>query len=87
MNYNFKKMEEVNKAYLDTLDLEKYISQSTDVRTIINMIEDDYNGSNILPDYLDGLIFNWLTTEDIAYYLAKRYGFCVHEHTAYELCK
>lgn len=81
---DFRKMEELNKEYLDTLDFDKYISQTKDIQTIIDMIEDEYDESQELPDYLEGCIFNYLGTEDIAYYLADRYGFHVHEQVVYK---
>ena len=77
-------MEELNKEYLDTLDFDKYISQTKDIQTIINMIEDEYDESQELPDCLEGCIFNYLGIEDIAYYLADRYGFHVNEQVIYK---
>lgn len=77
-------MEELNNKYLDTLDFDKYISQTKDVQTIIDMIEDEYDESQELPDWLESCIFNYLGTEDIAYYLADRYGFHINEQVVYK---
>ena len=76
--------EEKNKKYLDTLDLSKYISQSKDIDTIIDLIKKDYDNNPNLPEILEGCIFNHLGKEDIAYYLAKRYGFYVNEQIIYK---
>ena len=77
-------MDKINKEYLDTLDLNKYIAQSKDIQTIIDAIENDYDENDNLPDELEGCIFNHLGTEDIAYYLADRYGLHVHEQVIYK---
>ena len=81
---DFREMEKINKEYLDTLDLNKYIAQSKDIQTIIDAIENDYDENDNLPDELEGCIFNHLGTEDIAYYLADRYGLHVHEQVIYK---
>lgn len=81
---DFREMEKLNKEYLDTLDLNKYIAQSKDIQRIIDAIENDYDESDNLPDELEGCIFNYLGTEDIAYYLADRYGFHVYEQVVYK---
>lgn len=75
---------ELNKKYLDTLDLSSYLSQSNDVLTIIDLIEKDYDDSDNLPVELEGCIFNYLGNEDVAYYLADRYGLHVHEQIIYK---
>lgn len=46
---NWKELEKLNKEYLDTLDLDKYINISNDVQTIIDMIERDYDDRDFLP--------------------------------------
>ena len=76
--------EELNKKYLDSLDLSSYLSQSNDVATIIDLIEKDYDDSDVLPVELEGCIFNFLGNEDVAYYLADRYGLHVHEQIIYK---
>lgn len=81
----YQELENINKKYLDTLDLTKYIQKTDDVETIINMIEKDYNGSDDLPTELEGCILNHLGTEDVAYYLANRYGKHVQEEIIYKL--
>ena len=81
---NWEELEKLNKDYLDTLDLDKYINASNDVQTIIDMIEYDYDDTEFLPSELEGCIFNHLSTEDIAYYLADRYGKHVHEQVIYQ---
>lgn len=81
---NFIELEELNKRYLDTLDLEKYVKSSNDVQTIIDMIENDYDDKEFLPEELEGCIFNHLGIEDIAYYLADRYGKHVSEQIIYK---
>ena len=81
---NWKELEKLNKDYLDTLDLDKYINASNDVQTIIDLIERDYDDKEFLPSELEGYIFNHLGTEDIAYYLADRYGKHVNEQVIYK---
>lgn len=81
---DYRELERLNKEYLDTLDLGKYINISNDVQTIIDMIENDYDDKDFLPSELEGCIFNHLGTEDIAYYLADRYGKHVNEQVIYK---
>ena len=81
---NMDREVELNKKYLDTLDLSSYLSQSNDVLTIIDLIEKDYDDSDNLPVELEGCIFNYLGNEDVAYYLADRYGLHVHEQIIYK---
>lgn len=80
----WKELEELNKKYLDTLDFSEYVNVSNDVQTLIDMIEDDFDDKEDLPPELEGCIFNHLGTEDIAYYLAERYGKKVHEQVIYK---
>lgn len=80
----FRTEEELNKKYLDSLDLSSYLSRSNDVQTIIDLIEKDYDDSENLPIELEGCIFNFLGNEDIAYYLADRYGLHVNEQIVYK---
>lgn len=80
----FRAGEELNKKYLDSLDLSKYLSQSNDVQTIIYSIEKDYEDNDDLPVELEGCIFNFLGNEDVAYYLADRYGLHVNEQIIYK---
>lgn len=79
----FLSEEELNEKYLDTLDLSGYIEKSKDVKTIIELIEKDYYDSDKLPKELDGCIFNFLCMEEVAYYLANRYGLKVNEQVVY----
>lgn len=83
LSINYRELEELNKKYLDTLDLDEYISTSNDVYTIIDMIENDYDYSDDLPEELAGSIFEYLGTEEIAYYLADRYGKHVDKEIVY----
>ena len=76
--------EELNKKYLDSLDLSSYLSQSNDALTIIDLIEKDYDDSDDLPVELEGCIFNFLGNEDVVYYLADRYGLHVNEQVTYK---
>lgn len=80
----FLSEEELNEKYLDTLDLSDYISKSNDVKTIIDLIEKDYNDSDQLPPELEGCIFNFLCMEEVAYYLAGRYNLRVNEQVIYK---
>lgn len=80
----FRTEEEFNKEYLDSLDLSSYLSQSNDVQTIIDLIEKDYDDNENLPVELAGCIFNYLSNEDVAYYLADRYELHVNEQVIYK---
>lgn len=80
----FRTEEEFNKEYLDSLDLSSYLSQSNDVLTIIDLIEKDYDDNENLPVELKGCIFNYLSNEDVAYYLADRYELHVNEQIIYK---
>ena len=84
-NMNYQELESINKKYLDTLDLAKYIQKTDDVETIIDMIKRDYDDRDDLPIELEGCIFNYLGAEDVAHYLANRYGKRVQEEVAYKL--
>ena len=76
--------EELNKKFLDTLDLSKYINESNDVLSIIEAIKRDYDDNKCLPIELQGCVFNNLCTEDIAHYLGDRYGKYVHEEVIHK---
>lgn len=71
--------KDFNVMYLDTLDLSGYLPQSSDVQTIMTLIQEDYDNNDELPDELEGCVFNFLDAEDVAYYLANRYKLNVHE--------
>lgn len=81
---DFRTLEELNKEYLDSLDLSSYLSKSNDIQVIIDLIEKDYDDNENLPSELEGCIFNYLGVEDVAYYLADRYGLHVNEQIIYK---
>lgn len=85
-NQDYLKMEEITKNFLDTLNLDEYLALSEDVDTIKILIETDFdnNKSVSLPPELDGCIFNYYNTEDLANYLANRYNKRVHERIIYK---
>lgn len=78
-----KEAEEFNKKFLDTLNLDKYVESERDIQKIIDAIEYDYDDVD-LPIELEGCIFNYLGTEDIAWYFADRYGFGCTESIIYK---
>lgn len=71
---DYRELKKLNKDYLDTLDLDRYVNASNDVQIIIDMIEYDYDNKECLPQELERCIFNYLDTEDVAHYLADRYN-------------
>lgn len=71
-NEYFDKGEKINKEYLDTLDLSKYLVVE-DLDAIIDCIEYEYNNSVDLPEELQGCIFNFLSKDEIHNYLVERY--------------
>ena len=71
-----------NVKYLDSLDLSEFIPKSgivADVQPIIGAIEEKYNGSPDMPKELQGFVFDWMDDEEVAEYLAHRYGLRVME--------
>ncbi len=71
---DFKEMMRKSMDFLDTLDLDKFIENENDVEEIMNAIEDEYDDTPILPDFLEGCVFNYLSENEFADYLADRYN-------------
>ena len=77
------------KAICDLIDMNLsaagYVCKTVqDGLKAIDMIENDYDDKEFLPPELEGCIFNHLGTEDVAYYLADRYGKHVDEQIIYK---
>ena len=71
-----------NIKYLDTLDLSEFIPKPgivADVQPIIGAIAEKYDGSPDMPKKLQGFVFDWMDDEEVATYLAHRYGLQVME--------
>ena len=65
-----------NKAFLDTIDFKQFMSDDSQI-SVDDLKEamDDYywKHKELLPSFLDGCVFCYLSTEELGEYLAKRY--------------
>lgn len=73
--------KENNLKFLDTLDFLKYIFKSKDVKDIMTMAQTQYDCSDKLPRELNGDLFRFISIEEFAHYLSKRYCYRIHENT------
>ena len=75
--YDYKTMMERQYAYLDKIDMEKYLRNcsSDNIQILMNDIEKDYNNTELTNnDFLEGFIFNVCDEYEFIEYLRKRYG-------------
>ena len=58
------------------------------IEQVKQVVEEDYDGSDILPEDFGGCVFNWMDQYEVAKYLAYRYGkaFREEETVRYVLC-
>ena len=81
-----------NVKVLDGIDFSpylKYIEKGKSVWTFLNIIEDDFDHTELVNnDILEGYIFNWLSESEIIEYFEKRYpnNFKTIEYTEYRFC-
>lgn len=81
--YDYKTMMEKQYAYLDKIDMEKYLRNcsSDDVSDLMSNIEKDYNNTELTNnDFLKGFIFNVCDEYEFIEYLRKRYGERFHSY-------
>lgn len=76
-----------NLNFLDTIDMTPYLERSNNVENIMNMLEEDYDDTNKLPEELEGCLFNCITIDEFAAYLADKYNknICETTKVTYEL--
>ncbi len=81
-----------NIKILDSVDFSpylEYIEKGKNVWTLIRIIENDFNNTELVNnDILDGCIFNWLSESEIIEYFEKRYPdkFITMAYTEYRFC-
>lgn len=68
----FEEKMKLNLRFLDTIDFTSYLEMCCDVRELCLRVESTID-QNIIPEELDGFVFDCLTEDDVAEYLAKRY--------------
>ena len=83
MDYKeFIERDKKARKYLDTIDIKEFMSTEkvTSVLDLMECLEEKYQNEN-LPEVFEGLLFNYMTEEDFAEYLRKRYGFDIWSET------
>lgn len=68
----FEEKMKLNLRFLDTIDFTPYLETCDDVRELCSRVETTIDPETI-PEELDGFVFDCLTEDDVAEYLAKRY--------------
>lgn len=74
-----KRLEDLNKEWLDSLDLRPFVHAGDDVSYIVEQIEENFSSDPTMPEELEGEVFNFLADADVADYLSKRYDLKVWE--------
>lgn len=62
----------INLRFLDTIDFTPYLKTCEDVHELCLRVESTID-PNIIPKELEGFVFDYLTEDDVAEYLAERY--------------
>lgn len=81
----WKKLQEREFAFLDTLDLRQVIYEMKDgsVHDIISKIEDLYEEDYLKSNSEDEMLFNVISSDDFVEYINKRYGIRYIEEVQY----
>ena len=73
-----KRLEEISKNFYDTIDFRQYIPERGEMplRELMSQLEDYYDNHHpeLLPEELEGYIFDVIDEEDFFQYLKERYG-------------
>lgn len=85
LTYYDEELEQTIK-FLDSIPIDKYITGHVDIYDIVNRIENDYGPSLEDNSTFEGCVFNWMNSDEFAYYLRKR-GYRVQENISYEVWK
>lgn len=85
LTYYNEELEQTIK-FLDSIPIDKYIIGHVDIYDIMNKIEDDYGASLESNPTFEGYVFNWMTSDEFAYYLRKK-GYRVQAIASYEVWK
>lgn len=82
---NWQEQEDYNRKILDTIDIRPYLRSYANVADIKDSLEEDFSWKVADDAVMEGELFNFLDTEDFAFYLNKRYNISVHEEISYKL--
>lgn len=82
---DWKKLQEQEYAFLDTLDLRHLIYEMKDesVYEIISKIEDLYEDDYLKSNPCDEMLFNVISSDEFIEYINKRYGIRYREEVQY----
>lgn len=82
---NWKEQEDYNRSILDRIPILPYIKLGLDVSDIMDDLENDF--SYLVEDdpIMDGELFNFLDTEDVAFYLKNRYNIFIREEISWRI--
>lgn len=75
--------EKKNLEFLDTIDFIPYLKKNGSIKEVINGIQTDYSNKNMIPDFLEGYVFNNITDEEVLLYLRDRYNITAYEYIDY----
>ena len=76
----WKKLEDLNREYLDSLDIiGNVVLAGRNLNDIIDDIEERFSDDPRMPEELHGFVFNFLGDDEIGEYLAKRYNLRLRE--------
>lgn len=81
---SYEEEQQLQKEYLDQIDMDKYLYEWADLDDIMKDVEDDAINLPPLPEEFDGYVFNFMDTYDFAQYLKEK-GYCndIVEETQY----
>jgi hypothetical protein len=81
----WKKLQEQEYTFLDTLDLRQIICEMKDesVHEIISKIEDLYEEDYLKNNPDDEMLFNVISSDEFVEYINKRYGIRYIEEVRY----
>ena len=78
----------LNYEYLDTQDFSGYFKEGRhSLSDAMSQIDEDYDESPELPEFLQGCVFNYLSRQEVADYLCNRYGMSCIEVISYDYYK
>lgn len=78
MYIDWDKLEQQEYAFLDTKDIDRFISDGISVGDAMDLIEQAYGGE-YLKLYPDDDIFDCIDEYDFAQYIKRRYGITTYE--------
>lgn len=82
---NWKEQEDYNRSILDRIPILPYIKLGLDVSDIMDDLENDFSYLVENDPIMDGELFNFLDTEDVAFYLKNRYNIFIREEISWRI--